>query len=220
MGVAGLWYGLAAAETPLLLVYLWVLYRADWPELALEASNRVGCHSDTDTDSEVGGSISDEMPAQDMDHAQAREYLCRQSSGEDELDQLDQLEGQALAKHYHAVCDGMPDASDAQQESSRGGGVRSSVSRQVYRSRRPRRARWKRGGLCPLGCGRNGIGRRTSGHGSCRHDVGSGKGSNRARRGRRGGVALLLPACSACGGQRTRSPLLLPLDSPGRWRHC
>lgn len=52
-GVKGLWFGLAAAEAPLLVFYLFVLARADWQTCCIEALRRVDWNSETDTDSDV-----------------------------------------------------------------------------------------------------------------------------------------------------------------------
>lgn len=61
-GVKGFWCGLAVGEVPLLLAYLWVLfYWADWERCADKTIQWLSTHSDTDTDSEISGSITGEI---------------------------------------------------------------------------------------------------------------------------------------------------------------
>lgn len=45
-GVRGLWIGMGAAELPLVSLYLYVIYNANWKELAEAAQHRIMVHSE------------------------------------------------------------------------------------------------------------------------------------------------------------------------------
>lgn len=144
-GVGGLWFGLACAEVPLLLLYLSVILRTDWGVCALDASQRlelhsntdadwrvctlkasqrVESHSDTDTDSEVGGSVMEEVLLSYVDFTQAEEILQGEDSEEENSEEGGEEEEDGLATK-HAVFIAEEGASAESPSSSGKNGVSS-----------------------------------------------------------------------------------------------